>query len=351
METFIVIPCLNEQAGLAATCASLGFGYGIHPGARLVLVDNGSTDGTLAVMEQVRTDTATDAVLLAAEPRRGYVPARRAGIDIVLACAQKEQTPLNQVLILQADADTIYLEGYIDAMRSAFSTGTGQMLEGCAVTNREFNAQYPEFTRLCRLIDEKMEPLLAREEDQFIVDDKVSAFSLSDYLLWGEHQEETDAFGRPVYAETTRLFIRAYRVGGAQHIRVLDACALPSRRKLLVQAPAYFASSGFPRDKAWIATWACIEDSAAFLCSPSRSREVGRLIRSRQRHQLALLAVLPSIMRADESKEGSLSELFRQRSQIIAEKAPGEILGEILSLADKEDGPIDAAVVAYGHHW
>ncbi len=349
METFIVVPCLNEKASLAATCASLGFGRGMDPIGRLVLVDNGSTDGTPAVMEQVQIDSAKGTVLLAAEPRRGYVPARRAGITAVLACARMEQTPLNQVLVLQADADTIYLKGYVDAMRSAFSGMPGQMLEGCAVTNRDFNTQYPEFTRLCRMVDEKMEPLLAPEEDQIVIDDKVSAFSLSDYLSWGEHQEEIDAFGQQVHAETTRLFLRALRAGGAQHVKVPDACALPSRRKVFSQAPAYFASSGFPRDPAWAMAWMRLEDSAKFLRSPFTSPMTTRLIRSRQRHQLALFALLPSILRGATPSEFALSEVICEARLLFAQNPPGQILGKMLSLADQEGGALDAAIMSYGH--
>ena len=50
-----------------------------------------------------------------------------------------------------------------------------------------------------------MEHWFAPEANQVVVDDKVCAFLLADYLAWGEHQDETDDCGKPVLAETTRL--------------------------------------------------------------------------------------------------------------------------------------------------
>ena len=71
MRTVVVIPCLNEQATLAATCASLGFGLdGPSPDdVTLVLVDNGSDDETPAVMGSIR-QSSPDRVILAKEPER-----------------------------------------------------------------------------------------------------------------------------------------------------------------------------------------------------------------------------------------------------------------------------------------
>jgi hypothetical protein len=106
-----------------------------------------------------------------------------------------------------------------------------------------------------REVDTSTECWFAPEDEQVVVDDKVCAFLLADYCKWGEHQDDFDPVGRQVFAETTRLFIRAKRNGPAWRKRVEDAQALPSRRKLMTQGLGYFASSGFPRDAAWIAGW------------------------------------------------------------------------------------------------
>ena len=55
MRAYIVMPCLNEERELVATCASLGFGPGVatdNPDGTLVLVDNGSTDRTPELMQK-----------------------------------------------------------------------------------------------------------------------------------------------------------------------------------------------------------------------------------------------------------------------------------------------------------
>lgn len=341
MEAFIIVPCLNEQDGLVATCASLGFEHGMHPTGRLVLVDNGSTDGTVAVMERIRDASQPGSVIIAREPRRGYVPARCAGIAAVLACVQAERTPWEHVLLLQADADTIYLPGYVDAMLRACSGRHGQLLEGCALTNREFNAKYPKFTQLCRDVDASTERWLAPAEDQVVIDDKVSGFSLADYCAWGEHQEEVDTLGRPVYAETTRLFFRAKRKGGAMRTTVEDAQALPSRRKLLIQAPAYFASSGFPRNREWFEAWTLNEETTAFLTSPQRSPSLHRLIQYRQRHQIALFGLLPAFFQEEPRVVASLLGAAASFRQAMTEASPSQILSRVLSLADEENGILE----------
>lgn len=347
MEAFIVIPCLNEQEGLAATCLSLGFGCGRRPTGRLVLVDNGSSDRTFAVMEQIRDASPFGCVLVVREPRRGYVPARRAGVAVVHACVQAGRIPLDQALILQADADTIYLEGYVDAMLRACSDGRGQLLEGCAVASREFNAQYPAFTQLCRDIDLGMERWSAPEDDQVVVDDKVSGLSLADYIAWGEHREEVDSRGRQIHAETTRLFLRAKCTGAVtRRRRVEDAMALPSRRKLFAQAPAYFAASGFPRNCEWIASWSHTADATVFLAAPTRSAWLDRLVRSRQRHQLALFGLLPTLFQIEARVPAKLLQLSMSLRQGLKNAPPGYVLERVLSLADEEGGAFDALLGA-----
>ena len=253
-----------------------------------------------------------------------------------------ERIPLDHALILQADADTIYLDGYVDAMLRACSDGRGQLLEGCAVTNREFNAQYPEFTQICRDIDFGMERWLALEEDQVVVDDKVSGVSLADYIAWGEHREEVDSLGRQIHAETTRLFLRAKCTGVARRRKVENALALPSRRKLFAQAPAYFAASGFPRNREWIASWSHTGDATVFLASPTRSPWLDRLVRSRQRHQLAFFGLLPSLFQEEAHITANLLNPSMSLRKTMKDAPPGLVLERVLSLADGEGGILDA---------
>jgi glycosyltransferase involved in cell wall biosynthesis len=295
MEIFSVIPCLNEEDCIAATCASLGFGDGLKPLGRLVLVDNCSSDGTAKVMLAIQRASPPGQVLITREHRRGYVAARRAGMAPVMAIAQRDQVSEEDVLVLQADADTIYLPCYVQTMVDAHCGGCGQLLEASAVTSREFNLEFPAFGQLCREVDSDMERWFAPEERQVVVDDKVCAFLLGDYRAWGEHRDELDDRGELVLAEMSRLFMHAKSTGEVWRERVESAQALPSRRRLRTQAPGYFACSGFPRLTQWTEAWGVPGEAERFLRSPHSWPTLSRLVRSRQRHQLAHFGLLPAI--------------------------------------------------------
>lgn len=340
METFIVIPCLNEEECIAATCASLGFGDGQDPPGRLVLVDNGSSDGTIKMMSAIQQTSPPGRVLITHEQRRGYVAARRAGMAAVMTVAQREQLAEENVLVLQADADTIYLPGYAKTMADANFGGRGWLLEASAITSREFNLEFPAFGQLCREVDTDMERWFAPAEKQVVVDDKVCAFLLADYHEWGEHEDELDDRGELVLAETTRLFMRAKSRGRVWRYSVERAQALPSRRRLRTHAPGYFACSGFPRQTRWMEAWGAPSEAERFLRSPHSWKTLSRLVQLRQRHQLALFGLLPAIYQDEASMRAglaSLAEVIRRTSTVMS---PGRLLGLMLMLADDEDGPL-----------
>ena len=346
MKIFVVIPCYNEQKNLARTCASLGFsGRNCNSNSNyevsLVLVDNASTDRTAEVMTQIRDSALPRKVIIIREPIRGYVPARHSGVIKVMELVRQQSLLPDAILILQADADTIYLPGYIDAMQAAFSGRRGELMEGAAVTGRRFIAKFRQFDMLCRNIDRSMEPWFAEEREQIIVDDKVCGYSLSDYWDWGGHTQEVDSLGREIHAETTRLFMRAKRTGSANRIKVDDAYAVPSRRKLWTQSLAYFASAGFPRSVEWSSSWGSYSKlSNEFLNEPSSCPVLEKAIRSRQRHLIALFALLPAMIHSGTIKSPYLTTLASSLCKTTGD-LPGQMLGTLLSLADDEDGVLD----------
>lgn len=74
----LVVPCYNEAARLDPN-AFLGF-VATHPQVQLVMVDDGSGDGTAGVLEKMR-GAAPDAVTIVRQPtRRGKAEAVRAGM-------------------------------------------------------------------------------------------------------------------------------------------------------------------------------------------------------------------------------------------------------------------------------
>jgi hypothetical protein len=296
----VVVPCLNEEKNLAGTCASLGFGEGkdLPPaGALLFLIDNGSSDSTVAVAERIKSDSEPGTVFVGHELERGYVPPRRRGNLMMDELARSRGWDAGDVLILQADADTRYAPGYVASMRAAAElNGPGVMIEACVAYPPAFQAEYPEYIRLCDEVDGEFIRLFARDlSDDDLVDDKVSGYRLSDYFGWGGHRREYTEGGEEIHAETARLYMRA-RAEGARRGRVADALAYHSPRKVLEDPALHLATAGFPREASWNARWREGYSGPATLrelCDEPRHPEVLKAVRGREEHLLALLGVLP----------------------------------------------------------
>jgi glycosyltransferase involved in cell wall biosynthesis len=82
-ELALVVPCHNEAARLDPE-AFLHF-LATHPGVRLVMVDDGSVDGTGEILERMRARAPAAVTTLRHTPRRGKAEAVRAGILAALA--------------------------------------------------------------------------------------------------------------------------------------------------------------------------------------------------------------------------------------------------------------------------
>ncbi len=296
----VVIPCHNEEETLLATCRSLGFGDRARPTpdqAVLVLVDNASDDATREVAEAVRRASPSGTVVVGAESERGYVPARRRGNTLVGALAEERGLPFDDVLILQADADTVYSGGYVDAMREGSAAGGGgAMIEGLAEFPPGFRSSYPGYARLMSDIDTDLfERAVPSGLPDLIVDDKACGYRLGAYTDWGGHAPEFTAAGEEVYAETTRLYLRGVS-RGATKLRTERAVAYPSQRRPIAAPARELACGGFPRVRSWQAAW------DAGYTGPSTSEglsaslelsEVGRAVLARKNHVLGLFALLP----------------------------------------------------------
>jgi hypothetical protein len=163
-----------------------------------------------------------------------------------------------------------------------------------------FEAEHPSYVAAERLVDASIEHLDAIDEDEVVVDDKVCGYRLSDYLKWGGLFQETTRAGEPIHAETTRMFIRAKIMHGARKVRVNPAGA-SSRRKVTENPWLHYATSGFPREDAWVREkcrnhgMSTRGDVDAF---------AGRVLHAlepeatylRRAHQLALFRYLPAIV-------------------------------------------------------
>ena len=256
MLRVVVIPCLNEEVSLEKTCESLGFCHGPHglgDDALLVLVDNGSTDRTVAVMERIQDRSLAGQVHILHESERGYVPPRHRGVLFARDAARARRVGEERVLIVQADADTAYGPLYVDThTATAAGLGLGVLLEGLRESPPDFARAHPGFMVLCRRTDAVIAAAFVAPEIDVIVDDKACAFALADYFAWGGLSREYTSAGEEVYAETSRLYMRG-RLRGARRVAVPEAIAYPSRRKLYGDPVGYFATAGFPGKPAGIA--------------------------------------------------------------------------------------------------
>jgi glycosyltransferase involved in cell wall biosynthesis len=307
--TIVVMPCLNEVDHVTEAIASLlRVPDATGADTQLVVVDNGSTDGTLPLLHRLRERHPRN-LHIAHEDVRGYVPPRHRGVTAAAEIAAAGAHAAEDTLILQADADTIYREGYVAAMVAAARDRPGTFLEGATRRPPAFEADHPEFVEAERAVDAAIEHLEAPDELDVVVDDKVCGYRLSDYMRWGGLFEETTASGDQIHAETTRLFIRARLAHGAQKVRVNPAGASPSRRRFLEQPRLQFATLGFPRERTWSETRPELRDRAAI---DAFAREVLRggerdAVWLRSAHLIALFRFLPAMVSRAEAGGGATS--------------------------------------------
>lgn len=297
---FVVMPCLNEGRGLTPTCASLGM-FDPDPSAmtRFVLVDNGSEDNTLAAMRAVAGRSTPGTVMVTEEPERGYVPARRRGAEFVREVAAGMGLTPDEALVLQVDADTTYGKGYLDAMSAtAEAVGPGTMVQGLSVPPRPEADSCANFRALERLVDDFVTGLAPTDpRDDVVVDDKVAAYRLSDYLSWGGHVRDHASDGSELFAETTRLMLRA-RARGAVRVTAADAVAWTSQRRVLEDPAMAFATAGYPRRDPWRRDWHASYAGATrletFVPSAIARPDLRQAVLARACHVLGLFGVLPA---------------------------------------------------------
>ncbi|GAA0460238.1 glycosyltransferase [Sphingomonas molluscorum] len=300
MLTFVVMPCLDEVALVADAVTSLGFSKNEDPpeAAHLIIVDNGSTDGTLRVLDDLQK-RSPESVHLVTEPTRGFVPPRRRGVREAERLARTRGVQPEEVLILQADADTVYRKRYVTIMQAAAAEARGALLEGSTKPPLDFAARHPNYLAAQRLVDDETDPLNAEDEDEVVLDDKVCGYRLSDYLIWGGLFEEFTTIGDAIHAETTRMFIRARLRHCARKLRVNTAGAIPSRRKVRADPRLQYTTVGFPRETSWIEARAMgadrTRDIERFAAAVLQGREP-EAVRLRRAHQLALFRYLPALV-------------------------------------------------------
>ncbi len=297
MHVIVVMPCLNEEGSVGDASRSLGFGAPrTLLDATLVLVDNGSTDGTLRVMAEVAAASRQGSVVVVRESERGHVPARSRGAAEARGMARRLGLDEGDVLLAQADADTEYSPGYLDALvKVALGAGPGALVEGLS-EEPQHPVSCEAYFRLEREMDRAAEPAFGNMAEDVVVDDKVAAFRLSDYFAWGGHVREYDSDKDEILAETTRLCIRA-RLRGGFRVRADAAVAVTSQRRTLENPALAFATAGYPRGAKWTSSFRARRELAIGMASfgdPAVASAVRELSLMRAWHVLGLFGLLPA---------------------------------------------------------
>lgn len=343
-----VIPCLNEEQSLEATCLSLGFGKGSHPlaNAALILVDNGSTDRTQLVAREVQSASPAGAVILTSESERGYVPPRHCGNMLATKLAQDLGFSADDTLLVQADADTTYCDGYLEALRkTALANGPGTMFNARMDWPEDFRLEHSDFIGLCNEVDAEFESLLTDLPDDVIVDDKACAYRASDYERWGGHLREYTVSGDEIFSETTRLYIRA-RSYGASRCLCEDALARHSARRVLSEPVFCFATAGFPREAGFRAVWEQTYSGphglADFLQTANRQK-IALAVTARRKHMWGLFEVLPTHVGHALGQQGLISAALsedsfglQRRDLQTVRMRPGLLLQDVLEIVDRQ---------------
>ncbi|MFF7727746.1 glycosyltransferase [Streptomyces sp. NPDC008001] len=101
-SVFVLVPCLNEERVIANTLRCLLDG---QPGVRVVVVDDGSSDGTARIVRAVGGDRVALVRRTPPAARQGKGAALNAGLRTVRERAGKERLDTGRVLVCVLDAD------------------------------------------------------------------------------------------------------------------------------------------------------------------------------------------------------------------------------------------------------
>lgn len=312
---FLVMPCLNEEKNLRDTCESLGFGSpsgGQLSHQHLVIVDNGSSDGTVGVAESIRDTSLSGTVHIVSESTRGFVPARSAGVEYVKQHTRELGCPQSECLILQVDADAVYSRDYSHCFQNAASLGgTGNLYEAESVLPSK--ASDAEFA-LLRNLDEFDEQFFAEKSggEDFVVDDKIVGYFLSDWESVGGLKREYLEDGREyIYCGTSRMWIRMHRQGFSRQMVPGASCA-HSLRKLEEGADIFSATAGWPRSSAWKKRWRSAvgqTPTAEDLLAPEGRSLWAEVISEREKHLASLFVHLPKVLEEAARETASMTPL------------------------------------------
>ncbi len=110
---FVVVPCYNEAAAIRTTLTALA--TQADPAFTLLVVDNASTDGTIAKIEAFREAHPRQDIRIVREPQKGTGAAADTGFRAAIAAGASH--------IARTDADSLPRRDWIGAIKRGFEGG------------------------------------------------------------------------------------------------------------------------------------------------------------------------------------------------------------------------------------
>lgn len=350
LHAIIVIPCLNEEFNIIDTCATLGFGSGIEKtpsNTNLILVNNNSVDNTQALLEDIQSGSPINTVHVTFEPEIGYIPPRHHGNLLAKKIAESLSLKIEEILIIQADADTNYSENYVDIIRMhSAELGENVLFEACSDYPPSFKEKFLCYVDLCKQLDDSFREIFSLCSD-YIVDDKAAAYRLSDYFKWGGFKREYLNTSDEIHAETTRLFMKAQPFG-ATKVYVENAFLYHSARKIYQKPTLHLATAGFPRELSWLKKWNLMYREnldLQYICDNLTAPTILQIIITRKIHLLGLFFFLPVHIDSTLNKKispeiadfaGFVLKDLPWRNDYELRKTPGLFLKDIFDLIEKK---------------
>ena len=112
---WVVVPAWNEAPGIEATLGALAGQAGPGNGVTVLVVDNGSTDATTAVVRAFAAAHPAMDLRLTSEPVKGTGAAADTGCRLAIAAGAR--------YLARTDADCLPAPGWVAAARRAFAGG------------------------------------------------------------------------------------------------------------------------------------------------------------------------------------------------------------------------------------
>ncbi len=211
----IVVPAFNEEDGILDTLESI-HNMDNSELVEVVVVDNGSTDRTMAIIEEYRQQYPRMNLTVLREPRKGVGFARKRGMDEVVAHYVKKSKYNEPRLLAMTDADSLLSKKWLLTVIETYEKLKIPVISGLY--------QYPDWYCDLRTLEpgtqllhpqRKLRRALFESGAAFRnTDGRNSIIEIASYVSVGGIKQPLNDDGTPKYGEDFGVGIRWVSLGG-----------------------------------------------------------------------------------------------------------------------------------------